>query len=279
MEHPFSAEDIKAHEAEMKVGLVATVNEQGNPHITLISTLRAYSPTGMVWGQFAEGISKENIQRNPHTGWLILTLDKQLWRGKAKFTHTAISGPEYEFFNNTVLFRYNAYFGIHRAYYMDLVEQSGRQDLPMGQIVFAEIKSIAARTLVSRRSGERVLNDWTKALIDKLDNLKFLAYVEPDGYPVIIPLIQAQTDGRGGVVFSAGAYGDDIRRIPAGCQVSFFCMSFSMQDVVIRGRYDGLHRRAGLLCGSMSADWVYSPMPPVAGQVYPPAELQPVTEF
>lgn len=279
MEHPFCAEDIKAHEAEMKVGLVATVDPQGYPHITLLSTLRAYSPTGMVWGQFAEGLSKDNITRNPHTGWLILTLDKQLWRGKAKFTHTAISGPEYEFFNNTVLFRYNAYFGIHKAYYMDLIEQSGRQDLPMSQIVLAEIKSIIAKTLAPGRFEKPVLNDWTRALINKLDNLKFLAYVDADGYPVIIPLIQAQTDGRGGVVFSAGAYTEDIRRIPVGCQVSFFCMSFSMQDVVIRGRYNGLARRAGLLCGSLDAEWVYSPMPPVAGQVYPPVELQPVTEF
>ncbi len=143
----FSQEDIEAHKPEMKIGLVATVNPQGQPHITLISTLRAFSPNEMVWGQFAEGMSKDNIQQNPKTGWLVLTLDKQIWRGKATFTHTAITGPEFEFFNNTPLFRYNAYFGIHKVYYMDLVEQSGREALPMNRVVMAAIKSLVAKTI------------------------------------------------------------------------------------------------------------------------------------
>lgn len=275
----FSPDDMKAHEAEMKVGLLATVNPQGLPHITLLSTLRGYSPKKMVWGQFAEGLSKDNILNNPKTGWLILSLDKCFWYGKAVFTHTATSGPEYDFYNNTPLFRYNSYFGIHRVYYMDLVEHSGKLSLPMGSIVQAEIKSILAKTLSPNREMPQILNGWTRALINKLDNLKFLTYVGTDGFPIIFPAIQAQADGAGRIIFSASAFQDEIARIPAGCPITFFCMSFAMEDVVVRGVYRGLHRRAGFLCGSMDIDWVYSPMPPVAGQVYPPTELLPVTEF
>lgn len=275
----FSQEDIEAHKPEMKIGLVATVNPQGQPHITLLSTLRAFSPTEMVWGQFAEGMSKDNIQRNPRTGWLILTLDKQIWRGKATFTHTAVTGPEFEFFNNTPLFRYNAYFGIHKVYYMNLVEQSGRQALPMNNVVIAAVKTSLARTLHPQRSGHPVMNGWTRSLVNKMDNLKFISYVDTDGYPVIVPVIQGQTSGTSEVIFSTGAYGEDIRRIPAGVSMAFFCMSFSMEDVLLRGAYQGITHRGGLQCGAMMVDWVYSPMPPVAGQVYPPVELEPVREF
>jgi hypothetical protein len=275
----FSPEDMKAHAVDMKVGLLATVNLQGLPHMTLISTLRGYSPTGMVWGQFAEGMSKQNILQNPKVGWLILTLDKNIWRGKAQFTHTAITGPEYEFFNNTPLFRYNAYFGIHKVYYMDLLGQTGKTPLPMNSVVSAEIRSIIARTISPSRNSPVIMNDWTKKLIDKLDNLKFISYVGEDGFPVIIPVIQTQTDGSGKLIFSVGAFGDEIRRIPQGKPVAFFCMSFSMEDILIRGTFLGCARRSGFLCGSMDMDWVYSPMPPVAAQVYPPLNLEPVRDF
>jgi hypothetical protein len=233
----------------------------------------------MVWGQFAEGLSKDNILQNPKTGWLILSLDKFCWRGKAVFTHTSTSGPEFDFFNNTPLFRYNSYFGIHRVYYMDLLEQTGKLALPMGSIISAEIKSIIARTISPAKSKLLILNQWTKTLIDKLDNLKFLSYIAEDGYPVIIPVIQAQTNGSDRILFSAGAFGEDIARIPPGASLAFFCMSFAMEDVVVRGTFQGLKRKAGFLCGEMDIEWVYSPMPPVAGQVYPPTEISPVMEF
>ena len=275
----FSEEDIKAHEPEMKVGLLATVNPAGKPHISLISTLRANTPTQLIWGQFAEGMSKDNILQNPRAGWLVLTLDKNIWRGKADFTHTAITGREFEIFNNMQLFRYNAYFGIHKVYYMDLVHQSGKEPLPMNQVVMAATKSVIARILSPEKSEKSVLNNWTRGLIDKLDNLKFLSYVDDDGYPVIIPLIQAQTAGNSEVVFAVSAYREEIEKIPTGVTVSFFAMSFSMEDVLLRGTYTGLERRGGVLCGSMKIDWVYSPMPPVAGQVYPPVEMKPVRDF
>jgi hypothetical protein len=279
MKTTFSDDDLKSFEPEMKVGLLATINPHGLPHITLISTLRGASPTQVVWGQFAEGQSKDNIQQNPRAGWLILTLEKNIWRGKATYTHTAVTGKEFEIFNNLNLFRYNAYFGIHRAWYMDLVEQTGKQPLPMGAVIQSAVKTIVARKLSPGRGGKNALNPWIHKLIGKLDNLKFLAYVGEDGYPVIIPVIQAQTAGNGQVIFSAGAFGAEIRRIPAGIPMAFFCMAFTMEDILLRGVYRGLQRRAGFLCGALDVDWVYSPMPPTPAQVYPPLPLEAVTDF
>ena len=79
----FSEKDIQALSSTMKIGLIATVNDQGLPHLTLISSLMACSPTQMVWGQFTEGLSKTFIRQNPKTGFLIMSMDKHLWRGYA----------------------------------------------------------------------------------------------------------------------------------------------------------------------------------------------------
>ena len=208
-----------------------------------------------------------------------MTLAKELWRGKATFTHTAQQGPEFDRYNTQPMFRYNAYFGIHTVYYMDLVAHTGRQQLPMNRIVGAAVATLLARTVGGPRSAAAVLNGWTRGLLNKLDNLKFLSYVGADGYPVIVPAIQAQAADREHVIFSLGAYGDALRAIPAGATVAVFGMALSMEDVLLRGEYRGIRRIAGITCGVVAVNWVYNPMPPVPGQIYPEVPLQPVTAF
>ncbi len=275
----FSESDIKSFEPEMKVGLLATTNGDGLPHITLLSTLRASSPTGLVFGQFSEGLSKINIRKNPKVGFLILTLDKNTWRGKASFTHSERSGKNFDMFNNMPMFRYNSYFGIHTVYYFDLLEQYGKEPLPMGSIVQAALKTLAAKMFAPKRGGEDVLNVWTRQLIDKIANLKFLAYIAEDGYPTIVPVIQAQTSGTEHVIFSASVFNEAIKAIPVNATVAFFCMSFDMEDVLLRGIYQGIQRVGGMQCGSISINWAYSPMPPKPEQIYPETKLDAVTTF
>ena len=275
----FSADDIHSLEPAMKIGILGTVTPEGLPHLTMISTLKASSPTQVAFGQFMEGHSKRHLQDNPQAGWLIMSLDRQVWRGKARFTHTAQSGPDYDFYNNTPLFRYNAYFGIHTVYYLDLVEQTGKAALPMNQVVLAAIKTMLARSLRGGRSITRILNPWTVGFLNKLDNLKFIGYVGVDGYPVVFPCIQAQAADAEHILFDASVYRDEIERIPAGAPMALFGMSLKMEDVLLRGRYEGLRRVGGVRCGSLQVDWVYNPMPPVPGQIYPELLLEPVADF
>jgi hypothetical protein len=275
----FSESDIKSFEPEMKVGLLATINEEGLPHVTLLSSLCASSPTELVFGQFSEGLSKVNVRKNPKTGFLILTLDRNNWRGKANFTHTERSGKEFDIFNNMPMFRYNAYFGIHTVYYFDLMEQYGKEPLPMGSVVQAALKTMLAKMLSPKKRRADILNLWTRQLIDKISNLKFLAYIAEDGYPTVIPVIQAQTSGTENVIFAASAFKEDIKAIPANTTVAIFCMSFDMEDVLLRGTYQGIKRIGGVQCGSIIVDWVYSPMPPKPEQIYPGIKLDAVTTF
>ena len=275
----FSPADIKALEPTMNVGLLATVNDEGLPHITLITSLQANAPTQKIWGQFTEGLSKKHIRENPKAGFLVMTLDRELWRGKATFTHTAQQGPEFEMYNNTPMFRYNAYFGIHTVYYMDLVQQSGRQALPMGQVVTAAIQTLAARMLSRTRGSKDVLNLWTRGLLSKLDNLKFLAYIGADGYPTIIPVIQAQAANAEQIIFSTGVYKQDLEAILNNTAVALFGMSLDMEDVLVRGEFQGIRRIGGVRCGSVQVNWVYSPMPPKPQQIYPQVALEATSAF
>src|SRR5512147_3053757 len=92
----FSEEEMQAFEPAMKIGLLATINPQGQPHLTLISSLKAGSLATVTFGQFIEGLSKQYVRENPNTAFLIMTLDRQLWRGKARWTHAETSGSDFD---------------------------------------------------------------------------------------------------------------------------------------------------------------------------------------
>jgi hypothetical protein len=275
----FSAEDMRLLAPFMKIGLLATVTPQGLPHLTFISSLRPNTPTELTWGQFVEGTSKEYIRQNPKVGFLMMTLQKDLWRGKALFTHTASQGAEYDFYNNVPMFRYNAYFGIHTVFFMNLIHHLGRQALPMNKIIPAAILTLLAKTFAPLRSEQAPLGLWTRNLLNKLDALKFLAYVDEDGFPVIVPVIQAQAAGKEHVLFSTGAYGADLEAIPAGRQVAILGLALTMEDVLMRGEFEGLKRHLGIRCGQVKVDWVYNSMPPAPRQIYPEIPLEPVRSF
>ncbi len=275
----FSEEDIRSTQPAMKIGLVATVTPEGRPHVTLLSSLMACGPAELCFGQFTEGMSKKFILNNPKTGFLIMGLDKSLWRGKATYTRWAKSGAEYDYYNNVPMFRYNAYFGVHTVYYLDLLAHTGKAPLPMNRIIFAAVQTMLARTLGRKPGGPAALNRWTRAFVDKMDNLKFLAYVGEDGYPVILPAIQTQSLDASHVLFSTSVYSDELAAIPAGIPMTVFSMALTMEDVLLRGTYRGARSIGGVRAGLVDVDWAYNPMPPVPGQVYPPVPLRPVTEF
>jgi len=275
----FSPEEISAFSSTMKIGLIATVNDQGLPHLTLISSIMASDEKTLVWGQFTEGLSKAFIRNNPKSGFLIMGMDKHLWRGSASFTHNATSGREYDIYNNQPMFRYNAYFGVHTVYYMDLIAHTGEQVLPMNKIIFAAVQTLFARSMGKHMGEQNILNSWTQGFINQLDGLKFLSYIRDDGYPIIIPVIQAQCLDPETLIFSTSVYRSELEAIPVGKTVALFGMSLSMEDVLMRGIYQGNRRIAGSKCGVVGINWVYNAMPPVPQQIYPPIGIETVTDF
>ncbi|MFI5367541.1 MAG: pyridoxamine 5'-phosphate oxidase family protein [Spirochaetia bacterium] len=269
----FTPADIEALAPAMKIGILATVGKDGLPHMTLLSSLRASSPTRLTFGQFTEGFSKTNVRGNPRTGFLVMTLQKELWRGTAAFSHTEKGGPDYDAYNNEPLFRYNSYFGIHTVYYLDVMAHTGRESLPMRSIISASLATAAARAAGGAAVKCRALNQWTRRVMSAMGNPKFAAYIARDGYPRIIPILQAQAGSRDRILFSPLAYGDELEAVPAGTCLAAFGMTLKMEDVLVRGTYTGIRRIRGIRCGQLEVDWVYNSMPPAPGRIYPPASV------
>ena len=275
---PLIDADIKAFDTEMKLGFVATEDDDGHPHVALITSLQAKGPDRLMFGEFIRGRTKANVREHPEVAWAVITLDKGLWRGRARWTGLATSGSDYEMFNDRPMFRYNAYFGIHTVHYMDLVSSRPRETLPMARIVPAALLTRALRSLGRRRDGPPVMNPFTVGLFNQLDALKLLAWIDGAGWPHLIPVIQCQAADDRRLVFSTLAWGDELRSVPGGTTVAVYATNMKMENVLVRGPLR-FGRRLGVPFGAVDVDWVYNSMPPGHGQIHPPVPLEAVTRF
>ncbi len=275
----FSEQDMKSFEPAEKIGLVACVNPEGLPHISLITSIMAPNPGRLTLGQFCKGLSKKYIQENPHIAFLIMTMDKIMWRGRAKWTHFKNEGPEYERYNEIPMFRYNTYFGINTVHYLDLMETSGPKDLPMPKIILSALLTRLAKGMAKTKIKDRILKPFAEDLFNQLGSLKFIAYVNSDGFPVISPVIQCQAADSRRLAFHPMAFRDELLLIPKDATVAVFGLTMKMEDVLVRGVFRGFRRVMGLKLGTVDIKWVYNSMPPAHGQIYPEVPLEPVVDF
>jgi hypothetical protein len=238
----------------------------------------ASDPAHLTLGQFCQGLSKQYIQSNPHISFLIMTMDKRMWRGRARWTHMKSEGPEYERYNDIPMFRYNTYFGIHTVHYLDLIETTEGASLPMPGIVLSSVMTKLVKGFYKTGSGNRILKPFGEDLFNQIGALKFISYVGLDGFPVLVPVIQCQTADSRRLIFTTLAFGDELKKIPRGATVALFALNMTMEDVLIRGTFNGFRRIMGFSVGTVDIEWVYNSMPPAHGQIYPEVELSPVVD-
>ncbi len=279
IKHSFSTEDMQSFLPTAKVGLIATVNDEGLPHITMITSMQAANPKVLLVGEFFRGRSKKHVLNNHKIGFLVMSISRKVWRGNATWTHAMKNGPEYEIMNQIPMFRYNTYFGIETVHYFDLEKFKGPDPLPMGQFVLEVLKSKLVKNQFRTHKTEQILQPFVVNIINQLMSFTFLSYIKPDGYPELIPVLQCQAPDSRRLVFTKGMYAKDLAAIPDGANVAVFTMNFNMESILVRGIYRAENPSALGKVASVDIDWVYNSMPPALGQLYPPVEMTTITDF
>jgi len=291
MSNSFETNDMQLFQTDAKIGLLGTLNQDSLPHITLITTLQANTPKSIIWGAFTEGLSKKHVTQNPHTGFLILTPDRMMWRGKAIWKNSRQEGDEYILMNNKPLFRYNSYFGIHTVHYMDLIETYGRESLPLGQIIPAILISSILKSFMKKSKPAPIFTPFIINLLNGLDTIKCLAYIDENDYPRLIPLLQCRTLDTQHLVFSTLAYHNELSKIPENKPVAIFAVNMKMESILLRGNLRSIQPfssfksgrltsvNSALSIGIIDVSWMYNSMPPIQGQIYPPIPIRPVKNY
>jgi len=272
-------QDIAAFAPDEKVGLLATRTPEGLPHLSLITTLTAREPDTLMFGQFCEGRSKRHVQDDPRVGFLVMTQEREFWRGRATWTHQRREGDDYTAFNHRPMFRYNSYFGIHTVHYLDLEAVTAKARLNLGGVLAGALAAPVVAALSGKGRGAGALNHWSHQHLNGLATLRFLAYIGEDGYPAVLPVVPGRAASRDRLVFVASVFGQELTALPADTPVAVLALNLQMESVMVRGTLGGFRGLFGLKSSTLDVDYVYNSMPPKQGQIYPPLPLEAVTEF
>lgn len=261
-------DEIKTFDSSYKVGLVSTTDDKGDPHITLFSTLMAKAADELMVGNFISGLSTEYMKKRPKCGFLIMTLQRDFWTGRMDYTHMALNGEEYEHFNSMPLFRFNTYFGVDSVYYFKLKEISEKRALNMAGVIANAVRVMLSRGRFKGRGCNGALGAWTCELMQKLDTLAFISYIDDEGYPRVIPCIQLQAADDSTLVLTNHPYKSELSAIPKGARVAVFGANLNFETVLMKGEFSGFE--GGL--GYVAIDRVYNSSPPKHGYIFPPEE-------
>lgn len=257
--------DYAALDNAYKVGLIGTIGDDGDPHITLISSLMNKGEDKMMFGEFVSGNSKRFIYENDATGFFIMGLDRNFWTGSMKFTNVVCEGEDYIHYNEMPLFRYNTYCGIAKVHYADLIDISEKRPINMAGVVANALRVTIFKNLVSGDRKKQVLRPWAQEFFAGLTNLMFIGYIGDDGIVKIAPIIQGQTVTSSRVVFTKAPYSDLLTDLKDGARVAIYNMDLDMHSAEAKG----VVHKSILGMYTVDFDKVYSPAPPKIGYVYP----------
>ncbi len=259
-------EDIPKFLPEVMVKLLATSDENGKPNLAFIASLYAKDPKTVIFADFMWGKTNVNIDQGNHkVASAFMDLGLNFWNIPGDFTHWETSGETFEYFNNRSIFKYNAYSGISRAGFIN-IHHVDRQKINILKLAGSLVKSVIAKGAVKNSHEIDKLNRLTFNHFNKLLTLKYITYLQEDGYPTIIPVIALKPADKGRVYFPISPFKKEILEIPENVEIA--CLGLSLKIIMfqIKGKYKGIKKFRGIKLGIIDIEEVYNSLPPLTGE-------------
>jgi hypothetical protein len=271
----------KVFENDSKIGLFCSVAPDGYPHIAFISSIGVKDSKTLMWGQFSRGLSKDYLKDNPKTGFLVVSPDQVWWTGKSLHSGSIVSGEDFDYFNNKPLFRYNSYCGFGAVHYGKLVDISIGEKLPLLKIACGFLASgflkkpqvLQGRDNADKSESVEKMPPYGMHLASTLACLKFVAFVDTDGFPRLYPVMQGRPCDANTLRFSSTPYAELLRQIPQGAKTAVFLVNLNLESLLLQGRWSKIEKNGRLKNSFFEIDKVYNSMLPVSGYIYPPKAI------
>lgn len=261
---------------EEQIDFYATINADGTPHITMLTSLHIYDDDTLIWGEYSAGRSKQNQAVRPQVGFLSVIDGKLAVYGKADWEKSQKSGEMLDALNQIPEFRYNNVNGYSPAHVLH--KKSMREQVLDNERYYkAKENTLSILGDEGKADITQAISVLTKQYMEAEKGFKVMAYIGEDGYPEMLPLPQAMLTSGNRVAFCMEA--EEARNIPEGGAVAIYAIEYpSMCSVLLNGP---LNKKQidGQTCGYVDVETVYNPMLPVAGIIYPPQQIPVVTEF
>lgn len=246
---------------------LATVSARGVPNIVPIISIEATDAQTIIFAELMIWKTRKNLEENPQVAAAVMTRDLKAWVVKGDFVGFQKKGKYYEKLSGNELFRYNAYTGIRSAAVIRIKEVLPAVSLPKGKLLgdLLKVRVLSPRA-GSQLRGKQEIPLPVSEKFRRLMGVKYLAYIDTDGYPGIIPLLSSYpADGRR-LIFGTSISGKAIGRLKSREKVAASVITSDPVAYQVKGSFQGIKRYWGIKVGVIDIDELYSASPPLPGE-------------
>ena len=258
---------LEALSGAMTPKFLATRSAQGAPNVVpCVSILPADDrPDTLFFGNFLLRKSIKNLEEDQRLAVLVITEDLDGWILRGDFVEFQRSGPYVERQMNSDLLRYNAYTGVRNAGVLRVTGIDRGFSISKLKVAGDYLR---ARLAGRRRAINKICNSAMGSEVTEIPGptarefarmvaVKVIAWLENNGYPMVVPALSLQPAGPYGM---AAWLGDDLPAPPQGNKVAANILTFEAISYQVKGRW---YPFGG--AGALQVEAVYAGGPPYPG--------------
>jgi hypothetical protein len=250
---------IEALSGEMTPKFLATVGPEGAPNIVPVISLQPWDPATIVFGEYLMQKSRRNLEQNAKVGVLVVTEKLRAWSLSATFLGFQTSGEWFERVSCGSLLRYNAYTGIRAAGGLRVDSLGPALTYSQAQVLAGFLSGRAAAAAL--RTHLIVMPERVAEKYRRLRAIRAAAFVGPDGWPRVFPLMSCFAAGRGRLMARDRGWPAAPLAPAPGTGLAVAVLTFEPIAYQVKGVYAG--RRFGMHV--IDLDQAYSASPPLVG--------------
>jgi hypothetical protein len=250
----FSSSDVEELQSKTKIGLLATISQGGFPHISLVPTITITSREIVMLQSLHPNLVNEHLQALQKMGFLILTTDKFMWRGKALY----VGEKKVEDTSNIPsVSKTDTWLAVE----VQVVETHGKERLRLLPIVVSSLLTKLASSGLRSTMGEPILEPWAQKLFNKADSLKFASYITDTGYPIIVPLFHGLARDAQAIDFTLHVYQGELASLKSSQKIALFTLATDLEQILVRGTFQGYTRNRLIRLGTIHLEWIQKLVP------------------
>lgn len=253
---------MKVFKREYFPKFLATVDADGSPNVVPVLTMRAADETTLIFARFMVWKTARNLEATRKATIACIGPSLYIWTVKADFVEFIKQGPYLEEFNETALFRYNAYAGVNEVGVLRVKEVLPPKPVRWLKTLMAQrsVAGVATRAAAQDRVGPMPLQ--VVRQFRKKGALKYIAHVGADGYPIPRPALAMFPVMRKTLAL------DDIagEAMDPGTRVAASAITKDLIAYQVKGRYEGLKNFNGASLGAIDVEEVFTASPPLPGK-------------
>jgi hypothetical protein len=134
------------------------------------------------------------------------------------------------------MFRYNSYFGLGAIHVHNLIGVSEISKLSIPKIVIGQLKSKCMKHKIAKANTSiQIVPSYAHTLAKKMTSMKFLSFIDKNGYPQIIPAFQGSIVKNNYFAVANNINGDIINNIPNGAKIGIYIANFDLVSLLFQG--------------------------------------------